>query len=150
MRTGKLEFRPLRSRRAVNLYHGNLSGSGEQMNPPLLGGWWYSPAGFGRAWLAGSKNSINELGSPAVPMTLTFFSTFFSAIVLSLIIIAVGEPTFLKGACLGLAVGIGLISTSMFSDSLFCGNSMQLFLIQAGFRIVLMVIMGAILGAWHG
>lgn len=114
----------------------------------VLGGWWYSTSGFGRAWLAAIGKTIDELGSPAVAMTLTFFSTFFTAIILAILINALGDPTLLRGARLGFVLGIGIVSTSMFSDSLFSGNPLALFLIQAGYRVVLLTIMGGIIGVW--
>ncbi len=115
----------------------------------LLGGWWYSGAGFGKAWLAAIGKSMDDLGSPTVAMTLTFFSTFFTAIILAILINALGDPTLFRGARLGLVLGVGIVATSMFSDYLFSGNPMTLFFIQSGYRIVLLTIMGGILGAWH-
>ena len=114
----------------------------------VLGGWWYSPSGFGRAWLAALGKSMNDLGSPAVAMTLTFLSTFFTAIILAVLINALGDPTLYRGAGLGLIVGVGIVATSMFSDYLFSGNPLELFLIQAGYRVVLLTIMGGIIGVW--
>lgn len=114
----------------------------------MLGGWWYSMSGFGRTWLAAIGKSKNELGSPAVAMSLTFVSTFFTAIILAMLINALGDPSLFRGARLGFILGVGIVATSMFSDYLFSGNSLELFLIQAGYRVVLLTIMGGIIGVW--
>ncbi len=114
----------------------------------VLGGWWYSPSGFGRAWLAAIGKSMNDLGSPAVAMTLTVLTTFFTAIILGVLINALGDPTLYRGARLGLILGVGIVATSMFSDYLFSGNPLELFLIQAGYRVVLLTIMGGIIVVW--
>ena len=113
-----------------------------------LGGWWYSPKGFGRAWLAAIGKSPNELGSPVVAMTLTFFSTFLTAIILAILLNSLQDHTLLLGARLGFVLGVGLVATSMFSDYLFSGSSLELFLIQVGYRVLLLTIMGGIIGVW--
>lgn len=121
----------------------------------MLGGWWYSKSGFGMAWLAAIGKSMNDLGSPAVAMTLTFFSTFFTGIILAILIHALSYDDYLffgsrlyYGARLGFVLSVGLVATSMFSDYVFSGKAFELFLIQAGYRIVLFTIMGAIIGVW--
>jgi hypothetical protein len=114
----------------------------------MLGGWWYSMSGFGRAWLAAIGKSMNDLGSPAVAMTLTFISTFITAIILAMLINALGDPTLFRGARLGFILGVGIVATSMFSDYVFSGNPLELFLIQSGYRVVLLTIMGGIIGVW--
>ncbi len=114
----------------------------------MLGGFWYSKAGFGQAWLAAIGKSMDDLGSPAVAMSLTFVSTFITAVVLAILINALGDPTLFRGARLGFVLGIGVVATSMFSDHLFCGNPLTLYLIQAGYRVTLLTIMGGILGVW--
>jgi len=49
----------------------------------------------------------------------------------------------------GLYTGVGFVATSLFSDYLFCGWSMKLFLIQAGYRVSALALMGAVLGVWE-
>jgi hypothetical protein len=46
-------------------------------------------------------------------------------------------------------IGIFLIATAYGITYLFEQRSMRLFLINAGYNIVLFAIVGAILGAWH-
>jgi len=114
-----------------------------------LGGWWYSlSTGFGRAWLAAIGKAPSELGSPTVPMTLTFISTFFTGIVMAILINVMNDDTFYEGARLGFVLGLGIVAPSMFSDHVFCSRPLTLFFIQAGYRVVLLTIMGAIIGAW--
>jgi hypothetical protein len=57
--------------------------------------------------------------------------------------------TPLDGAVLGLYIGVGFIAAAMASDYAFCRWPKELFFIQAGYRVVYSVIMGAILARWR-
>lgn len=114
----------------------------------VLGGWWYSMSGFGRAWMAALGKTRDELGSPKLAMTLTFFSTFLAAVILAILINALGDPSLYRGARLGFVLGVGIVATSLFSDSLFSGTPFELFIIQAGYRVLLLTLMGGIIGVW--
>ena len=116
-----------------------------------LGGLWYSPAMFLSVWMKALGKKKEELcgSSTAKPMAVTALTTLVTAYVLSLFIHGIGATNLMGGLLTGLSVGIGFVATSMLSDYLFCNFSIRLFLIQAGFRVVSLTLMGAILGAWH-
>lgn len=124
----------------------------------LIGGVWYGPL-FGRAWVAAmgkdptamddperKQELMDEFGSPAQAMSISFVSQLVTAIVMSLVLGATGTPDLTNGLLLGGALGVGLVATGMASDYAFCGWGMKLFLIQAGYRITYCLAMGAILG----
>ncbi len=115
-----------------------------------LGGLWYSPAMFLSVWMAALGKKKEEMcgSSPAKPMAVTAVTTLVSAYVLALFIHGIGATSVMGGLMTGLSIGIGFVATSMLSDYLFCTFSMRLFLIQAGYRVVSLALMGAILGAW--
>ena len=114
----------------------------------LLGGIWYGPL-FGKAWLRSIGKREEDLGSPAIPMTLSFFTAFATALLMALLINALPAiKTVVDGALLGLYIGVGFIAAAMASDYAFCRWPTQLFFIQAGYRVVYSMIMGAILAGW--
>lgn len=113
-----------------------------------LGGLWYGPL-FGNAWLAAMGKTADEIEPSATPFIVSFFTALLTAIVLAWFINALTITDWLGGLLLGLAVGIGFIATSMASDTAFCGWGVRLFLIQAGYRVVYSVLMGALLGGWQ-
>jgi hypothetical protein len=59
------------------------------------------------------------------------------------------ESSGLSGASTGLIVGIGFLATAYGITYLFEQRPLRLFMINAGYSIVLLVIMGAIIGGWH-
>jgi hypothetical protein len=55
--------------------------------------------------------------------------------------------TIAGGAIIGLYAGIGLIAPAILSDNLFNERPVKLYLIVAGFPVVSLLVMGAIIGA---
>ena len=113
-----------------------------------LGGLWYGPL-FGNAWLAAMGKSAESLEPSATPFIVSFFTSLATAIVLAALIASLGIVGWSGGLILGLITGVGFIAASMASDTAFCGWGMNLFLIQAGYRVSYSVIMGAVLGGWQ-
>ena len=114
----------------------------------VLGGLWYGPL-FGKAWLAAIGKTADEIEPTPLPFVVSFFTAAVTAVLLAVLIQALGIASAAAGALLGLAVGLGFIATAMASDSAFCGWGLNLFLIQAGYRVSYSLIMGAILAAWR-
>jgi hypothetical protein len=114
-----------------------------------IGGVWYSKALFGNAWLEEvglTEEAVNNANMP---------KTFGGTLVLQFLAVSVlaallgPESSWLSGLETGLLIGIFLIATAYGITYLFEQRSMRLFLINAGYNIVLFAIVGAILGAWH-
>ena len=75
--------------------------------------------------------------------------TFVVALGLALLIKGLGVVTLLGGILIGLVVAIAFIVTNTLSEYLYSGASLKLFWIHAGYRVVYILIMGAILGVWQ-
>ncbi len=114
-----------------------------------LGALWYSPVLFGNAWLKALGKTEEELSSPGPAMAGGLFASAASAVTMALLIAAAGVTGYAAGAGFGLLCGLGLVATAFLSDSLFCGWGWPLFLIQAGYRVTYLVLMGAVLGGWQ-
>ena len=115
----------------------------------FFGALWYSSVLFGNTWLRALGKSKEELPSPTLPMLINFILTFITALGLALLIQGLGIVTFLDGILIGLVVAIAFILTNTLSEYLYTGASMKLFWIHAGYRVIYILIMGAILGVWH-
>lgn len=115
----------------------------------LLGGLWYSDALFGRIYRAGIGKRPEELGGAALPLTLNFVTALITAIVFAELIRRLNLQTAGEGLAFGLAIGIGIIGASMASDFAFNRFSLAFFLVEAGYRVVLSVIMGVLLTVWR-
>lgn len=114
----------------------------------VLGGLWYGPL-FGQAWMQAIGKTEADIQPTPAPFVISFFTALLTAVVLAWLIGALGVTTWLGGATIGLVTGIGFIATAMASDTAFCGWGMKLFIIQAGYRVLYSILMGAVLGGWQ-
>ena len=113
-----------------------------------LGEIWYGPL-FGQAWLGVRGKAEEQLEPSTQPFIIRFFAVLITAVVLAWLAVELAVQGWLDGAILGLVMGIGFITTSNASDGAFLRTSLNLFLIQSGYRVVYAVLMGALLGGWQ-
>ena len=116
----------------------------------LLGGFWYSPALFGRAWMQEmgfTAESLKAKGDVGRIMGLSFVLELIMAFNLAAFI--GGKASFTFGLFAGTAAGFGWVALSFGVTYLFERKSLRLFLINAGYHAIAFTLMGGILGAWH-
>ena len=114
----------------------------------VLGGLWYSPKVFGNIWLAGIGKRPDELGSSAVPLALNLITAVITAAVFAAIVRSLNLQTAAEGLTFGFIVGVGIIAASMASDFAFNRFPPSFFLVEAGYRVGLSLIMGLVLTIW--
>jgi hypothetical protein len=113
----------------------------------LIGGVWYSPILFARAWMREAGLSESELRKGVG-------KTFAGAFVLSLVAATnlaffLGPDTSISwGATAGALAGVGWAATSLAVVFLFERRSRTLILIDGGYLAVSYTVMGAIIGAF--
>jgi hypothetical protein len=114
----------------------------------MIGGLWYSPAVFGKAWMR--ENGFTEEDAKKSNMVKTFSLAFFLALIASINLAMFMGPEDKPemGALWGFLAGFGWVATFLGTYYLFERRSMKLFLINAGYGIVALTVMGAILAAW--
>ena len=114
----------------------------------VIGGVWYSPIMFAKAWM--KENGFEEEDLKNANMGKIFGSSFILALIISFNLAAFigpqGDLTF--GLFAGFAAGFGWVAMSIGTMYLFERRSFKLFLINAGYQIVTYTIMGGILGVW--
>jgi hypothetical protein len=116
----------------------------------VLGGLWYSPVLFGRAWM--SVNHLNETELAESNMAKIFGLAFVFALVMAVNLAAfLAEPktTASWGATAGFLAGFGWVTLGIATISLFERRSLKYVLINGGYMTVSFVVMGLILGAWR-
>jgi hypothetical protein len=116
----------------------------------LLGGLWYSPALFGRAWMQEmgiTSEACKNGGGMGRIMGLSFLLELIMATNLAAFIGAKASLAF--GLFAGAAAGFGWVAAAFGVTYLFERKSLRLFFINAGYQGVAFTIMGAILGVWH-
>ena len=114
-----------------------------------VGGLWYSKALFGRAWL--EEVGLTEAAVNSANMPKTFGGTFILQFLAVTVLAALLGPdsSWLTGLEAGLLISVFWIATAYGITYLFEQRSIRLFLINAGYNIVLFAMVGTIIGAWH-
>ena len=114
-----------------------------------IGGAWYSTALFGNAWLEEvglteeAVNNANKARTFSGAFVLEFFAVMAVAVLIGT------DGSWLSGLFNGLMIGVFWIATAYGVTYLFEQRSMRLFLINAGYNVVLFAVVGTIIGAWH-
>ncbi len=118
--------------------------------PFLLGGLWYSPFMFGKAWMR--ENSFNEKDLEQGNQPKIFGLSFLFFLLMSgnlAAFLATPETDFLFGLLAGFLAGFGWVALSLTIIALFERKSWKYMLINGGYMVVAFVLMGAVLGAWR-
>ncbi|MFK7991016.1 MAG: DUF1761 domain-containing protein [Sandaracinaceae bacterium] len=114
----------------------------------LVGGVWYSPMLFGKAWaeLNGLTEDDLKQGNPAK----VFGGSFLLALLMAFNLAAFIGPYASLGfaAFAGFLAGFGWVAAAMGVTALFERKPLKLWLINAGYHVVSFTLMGLILGAW--
>ena len=116
----------------------------------VLGGLWYSPALFGRAWM--TVNQLNQEDLAKSNMAKIFGVAFVLSLVMAVNLAAfLAEPktTATWGATAGFLAGFGWVTLGIATISLFERRSLKYVLINGGYMTVSFVLMGLIIGAWR-
>jgi hypothetical protein len=119
----------------------------------VIGGLWYSPLLFVKAWLKEMKLTPEVIAARGegrhFEMPAAFFFTIVSTLALATIIAAHNPPSALKGAELGAFIGMGIIAARSAVNGIFEGRTLRHYMISTGHEVVLFIVQGAILAVWR-
>ena len=115
----------------------------------VLGGLWYAPGVFGRAWQreVGVSDEQLERGSQAKIFGGSLVLSLLGAWVFAMFLGPAPELGFAVGA--GFAAGLAWVAGSFGISYLFEHRSLRLWLINGGYHVAQYTLFGAILGVWH-
>lgn len=116
----------------------------------LLGGLWYSPILFGKAWQSENKLTDEELKQGNMPKI--FGLTFVFALIMAYNLgFFLNDPAIdvSTGALYGFLTGFGWIAMAIFINGQFERKSTRYMLINGGYMVVALTVMGLIIGAWR-
>jgi hypothetical protein len=115
-----------------------------------LGGLWYSPVLFGRAWML--ANNLDEADLAKSNMAKIFGLALLLAVIMAANLAAfLAEPktTAAWGATAGFLAGFGWVALGIATIALFERRSWKYILINGGYMTVSFTVMGLIIGAWR-
>lgn len=115
----------------------------------VVGGLWYGPL-FGKAWMA-ERGVTPESAKAGTNMPLIFGTTFvlnlIAAFVLDHVFGTYGHPAMGLAVMISGGIAAAFVVTSIGVNYLFSRVSLKLFLIDAGYWMVIYCVMGALLAA---
>lgn len=124
----------------------------------IVGSIWFSNKGFFPMWWkAIGKSESDGPGMMTMPMPvlwgLTILASFIQATFMALMVNAMGSmtpggATLASGATAGFLLWLGFVAPSSLTNKLFA-SQLKAWVLEAGNHLIVFVIMGAILGAWH-
>ncbi len=85
----------------------------------------------------------------AVKLALTWVANLVAASVMVWLVDRVGAATFTGGAAVGLVTGAGLAATGLAVAYTWENKPIQLYLVDAGYHVAGLTLLGGILAAWH-
>lgn len=116
----------------------------------FLGAVWFTV--LSKAWLAGIGKTMEQLkqegSSPALAYGVALVCNLIMASVLAWMVTHTGEQTAMRGIAIGALLWAGLVGTSLGTEYVFEGRSLQILAITAGYPLAGLVLMGAIVGGW--
>ena len=116
----------------------------------VIGGLWWSPLLFAKAWQ--KENGLSDEQLAGANMAKTFGLTFLLAWLMSYnLAFFLGAPgtTWQWGVIAGLLAGVGWVAAMFVVIALFEQRSLKYILINCGYIIVYFAVIGFILGIWR-
>jgi|SRR6267142_3263363 len=115
----------------------------------VLGAIWYGFL-FGKAWMDLEHLSMDQAKSmnPVLPYFITFVLNLVIAFFLAQLCTWRNASTAARGASLGVLLWIGFVGPITYTTNMYEMRPFNLFLINEGYSLVGLLLMGAILGAW--
>lgn len=118
----------------------------------VIGFAWYSPMLFGKEWMklmGFTEKSMEKAKKKMGQMyTLSFVATIVMAYILNVFINATNSFGLTPGIQIGFWVWLGFIAPTMLTGVLFGKQPMQLYLINVGYQLATLLVMGGVLGLW--
>ena len=117
--------------------------------PMVVGSLWYGPL-FGKKWM--KLVGVKEMNMGKDGMTkfyvLMFVTSFVQSFVLSYFVTGIGAVDAVSGAIVGFVAWLGFVVAGKLSEFLADRRPMDLLYLDSGYRLVILVLMGAVLAVW--
>lgn len=116
-----------------------------------VGALWYGPL-LGKAWMAVNNltaEMIKEQGSAMQGYIVAFIASIVISLAIALLAEAAGVANVAEGAILGAIASVGLVAMAFASSYMFESKGLKHFLINAGYPVVSMTLIGVLIGGWQ-
>jgi hypothetical protein len=118
-----------------------------------IGALWYSPVLFGKAWVKAHGYTPEKIAAMRAEMGRAYGVSFLCYVVMAAamaMLIGRMDVIYVRGGVkLGALIGVGFAATIGLTANMYSEKRLSVFLIDAGYQIVYLMVMGAILVAWR-
>lgn len=116
----------------------------------ILGMAWYSPMLFGKLWMNAMGKTEDEMKNvnPGMSYMAMTVLSLFMAYVLAYVLYLASATDFSKAVVTGFWVWLGFIIPVSATTVFFEGRSLRLFILNAGYYLVGIILMSALLSLW--
>ncbi|HVQ37136.1 MAG TPA: DUF1761 domain-containing protein [Pyrinomonadaceae bacterium] len=116
----------------------------------ILGGLWYSPMLFGKAWMRANNFTDADVQSFSKARMFGWSFVFSLVMALNLAMFLAGPTTNLTwGLAAGALAGVGWVAMAVAIIGLFENKSWAYIIINGSYMTVAFTVMGAIIGVWR-
>ena len=116
----------------------------------VVGALWYSPVAFAPAWrhLVGIDEAQMKAGLPRA-IAVDLVGSFIMAFVLVHAVVYAGATSVWTGAAVGFFNWLGFVAVILLAQNVYEQRPLKLFAINAGFNLIALLLMGALLAVWR-
>lgn len=119
----------------------------------IIGALWYSPVLFAKPWMAAHGYTPEKMQGMKAGMMRAFIGSFIcyliTAAVLAVLMAMTGSVGIGAGIKLGVLCWVGFSAALFLTQNLYSDKPLTVFLIDTGYHLVFLIVMGAILSAWR-
>lgn len=112
----------------------------------ILGGIWYSPRLFGKAWMKEAKPPQKKKHGTEV-YVISFMFALIAAVAFA--VVTRDALDVIQSVQMGLVIGICWVFSSFGINYHFAGRSTRMLLIDGGYHIVQFLLYGILIGLWR-
>lgn|SRR3989338_7047436 len=123
----------------------------------VLGALWYGPL-FGKIWIkemGWNEKKLKEMQTPQMKRKImrSYIGMFITSLimvgVLAYILSLIGSATILQTMTVASLIWLGFLATTGLGSIFWESKSLRLYTLNAGYQLVGLLIIAAILGAWQ-
>lgn len=115
----------------------------------VVGSIWYSKALFGKEWAKLVGKKFEDMQGAGPSYAITTVAAFIQAWVLAHFIVYAGSNTFWEGVVTAFWLWLAFTAVVLATNIVFEGRPWRLWQINANYFLLVLVINGGLLAAWH-
>jgi hypothetical protein len=115
----------------------------------VVGAVWYSKPLFAKEWSKLTGRKMEDMGGGGMGYGVAFVGALIQAWILAHFVVYAGSSSFTDGLVTGFWLWLGFVAVATAVNMVFEGRSWNLWKINAGYFLVVLLINGGLLAAWR-